>query len=297
MLTLLHSRQLPLQFRSPIAASLSCTVEPCAHRETHQDKLTAVPASLPIAKIKRPKVCQADIKSSRLPIMANTVDSRSSNPSNPSPQKNAVLDSSLSPAAAQSQSQSAVDQQGGTRRSSFNFLRRSSGKSSSEIRGSSSSSRSTSVSKMSRKQKALAQEEALRKQREASMLPRQPPRLPSHSALPQIATFGGEDARPDSIAIVSNKAGAYNTGTYTPNAFNFSRPGTDAAKVTRQQSPAVGAPAVGSSPPPSNYMDYDPYPRTESMTNRGRYSYASSQISTVNSPRRVRRRKDPTPFK
>jgi hypothetical protein len=44
-------------------------------------------------------------------------------------------------------------------------------------------------------------------------------------------------------------------------------------------------------------MDYDPYPRTESMTNRGRYSYASSQISTVNSPRRVRRRKDPTPFK
>ena len=126
------------------------------------------------------------------------------------------------------------------------------------------------------------------------MLPRQPPRLPSHSALPQIATFGGEDARPDSIAIVSNKAGVYNTGTYTPNAANFSRPATDAG---RQQSPAVGAPAVGSSPPPSNYMDYDPYPRTESMTNRGRYSYASSQISTVNSPRRVRRRKDPTPFK
>ncbi|KAG9378580.1 Septin [Pyrenophora tritici-repentis] len=223
--------------------------------------------------------------------MASTDDSRSSNPSL---QKNAALDSSLSPAAAQSSSQSSADQ-GGTRRSSFNFLRRSSGKSSSEIRGS-SSSRSTSVSKMSRKQKALAQEEALRKQREASMLPRQPPRLPSHSALPQIATFGGEDHRPDSIAIVSNKAGAYNTGVYTPNALNFSRPGTDAAKVTRQQSPAVGAPAVGSSPPPSNYMDYDPYPRTESMTNRGRYSYASSQINTVNSPRRVRRRKDPTPF-
>ncbi|KAF3768472.1 hypothetical protein M406DRAFT_44423 [Cryphonectria parasitica EP155] len=40
----------------------------------------------------------------------------------------------------------------------------------------------------------------------------------------------------------------------------------------------------------------DPYARTESMTNRGRYSYASSAISTVNNPRRVRRRKDPTPF-
>lgn len=33
------------------------------------------------------------------------------------------------------------------------------------------------------------------------------------------------------------------------------------------------------------------------MTHRGRYSYASSAISTINSPRRVRRRKDPTPFK
>ncbi|KAJ3472721.1 hypothetical protein NLG97_g10764 [Lecanicillium saksenae] len=32
------------------------------------------------------------------------------------------------------------------------------------------------------------------------------------------------------------------------------------------------------------------------MTHRGRYSYASSAISTLNSPRRVRRRKDPTPF-
>jgi len=32
------------------------------------------------------------------------------------------------------------------------------------------------------------------------------------------------------------------------------------------------------------------------MAHRGRYSYASSAISTINSPRRVRRRKDPTPF-
>lgn len=45
-------------------------------------------------------------------------------------------------------------------------------------------------------------------------------------------------------------------------------------------------------PPP-----FDPYAATESMTHRGRYSYASSAISTINSPRRVRRRKDPTPFK
>jgi len=136
---------------------------------------------------------------------------------------------------------------------------------------------------MSKKQKALAQEEALRKQREAAMLPKQPPRLPSHSPLPQIANFGGEDARPDSYAIVSNRAGHHG---HSP---NFSRPSMD-----YKSSPATGVAATGSSP---SYMDFDPYPRTESMTNRGRYSYASSAISSINSPRRVRRRKDPTPFK
>lgn len=41
----------------------------------------------------------------------------------------------------------------------------------------------------------------------------------------------------------------------------------------------------------------DPYAKEGSMAHRGRYSYASSAVSTVNSPRRVRRRKDPTPFK
>lgn len=140
---------------------------------------------------------------------------------------------------------------------------------------------------MSKKQKALAQEEALRKQREAAMLPKQPPRLPSHSALPQIESFGGEAYRPDSIAIVSNKVGNY--------THNFSRPSMDQPRMAPQHNLAVAPPMPGTSP--SAYTDFDPYPRTESMTHRGRYSYASSQISTVNSPRRVRRRKDPTPFK
>ncbi|OAL56574.1 septin [Pyrenochaeta sp. DS3sAY3a] len=138
---------------------------------------------------------------------------------------------------------------------------------------------------MSKKQKALAQEEALRRQREAAMLPKQPPRLPSHSALPQMETFGGEGARPDSVAIVSNKVGNYN--------HNFSRPSVENYRVAQNPHLSTAAPMPGSSP---SYMDYDPYPRTESMTHRGRMSYASSQHSAVNSPRRVRRRKDPTPF-
>lgn len=37
--------------------------------------------------------------------------------------------------------------------------------------------------------------------------------------------------------------------------------------------------------------------RAESMTHRGRYSYAVSTSSSVNSPRRMRRRKDPTSYK
>ncbi|KAI5806932.1 Septin-domain-containing protein [Geopyxis carbonaria] len=43
-------------------------------------------------------------------------------------------------------------------------------------------------------------------------------------------------------------------------------------------------------------LSQDPYANIGSMAHRGRYSYASSAVSTVNSPRRVRRRKDPTPF-
>jgi len=144
---------------------------------------------------------------------------------------------------------------------------------------------------MSRKQRALVQEEALRKQREVATLPRQPPRLPSHSALPQLATFGGEDARPDSIAIISNRA--ENVPASSAASHNFSRPSVDTYRTATQHATA----GLAHVPPmPGNYMHVDPYPRAESMTHRGRYSYASSQHSAVNSPRRIRRRKDPTPF-
>lgn len=203
-----------------------------------------------------------------------------------SPDPSAVPSIARPPASADANASPQQQQQ--PRRTSFNFLRRSS-----ENR---SSSRSASGGKMSRKQKALAQEEALRRQREAAMLPKQPPRLPSHSALPQLESFGGEGYRPDSVAIVSNRVGNY--------AHNFSRPSADYSPQQQQQRAHMAQPhqpyhsqlpGAGNVSTPS-YMDFDPYPRSESMTHRGRYSYASSQISTVNSPRRVRRRKDPTPF-
>ncbi|KAI3320913.1 hypothetical protein HD806DRAFT_222328 [Xylariaceae sp. AK1471] len=117
-------------------------------------------------------------------------------------------------------------------------------------------------------------------------VPRSPPRLPAlyNGAQSQpLQTFGG-DTRPDSLAIVSGKAD-HSFHRYPPRAsIDPGRP---------SMSSSVANPPV---PPLPNGAWIDPYARTESMTNRGRYSYASSAISTVNSPRRVRRRKDPTPF-
>jgi hypothetical protein len=204
------------------------------------------------------------------------------------PAANSLPSASLDLPATHTPPQSTTDfQQAASRRSSFSFLRHKS------TSGDRSGQRTLSASKMSRKQKALAQEEALRKQKEAAMLPKEPPRLPSHAPLPRIANFGGE-GRPDSVAIISNKVGNF--------SHNFSKPSFD----QHRQPPAHAITTTTTTanipvmpPPPSStqsFMDVDPYARTESMTHRGRYSYAS-QVSTTTTPRRVRRRKDPTPFK
>ena len=117
------------------------------------------------------------------------------------------------------------------------------------------SDRKSSGSRMLRKKSS--EKDDLARQREAGVLPPQPPTLPNFSSYPQLQSFGGE--MPDR---------------------------------SKRTNPAAPPMPVGSSNEP-----VDPYARTESMTHRGRYSYASSAISTVTNPRRVRRRKDPTPYK
>ncbi|GAP92515.2 putative septin aspe protein [Rosellinia necatrix] len=115
-------------------------------------------------------------------------------------------------------------------------------------------------------------------------VPNSPPRLPAlYNGSQPLQTFG-DDARPDSVAIVSGKA---------DHSFHHYPPRASIDPGRPSMSSSIARPPV---PPVPNGGWVDPYARTESMTNRGRYSYASSAISTINSPRRVRRRKDPTPF-
>jgi hypothetical protein len=113
-------------------------------------------------------------------------------------------------------------------------------------------------------------------------VPRVPPQLPNPTPLPTMDGFIG-DGR----------------------GVRYGAPGSYAAASPLHQSSSppsyeVPVPPMPSSPSNMKNGEYvDPYARTESMTHRGRYSYASSAISAsgINSPRRVRRRKDPTPFK
>jgi len=182
-------------------------------------------------------------------------------------------------------------------------------------------SRSVSREAMLRRgSKARQQQQAEleRREREAQMLPKQPPRLPSHHPLASMPTFGGEDARPDSVAIFNGHTQP-NRGpppsSYTHNhaqapaqtAANFSRPGmVSMASSHRDNSSspayALRGASASASPPPAGIATVngdDHTERTGSMTNRGRYDYTAgaAQAGHVNSPRRIRRRKDPAPFK
>ncbi|EXJ64567.1 hypothetical protein A1O7_00904 [Cladophialophora yegresii CBS 114405] len=101
---------------------------------------------------------------------------------------------------------------------------------------------------------------------ETAKVAQSPPRLPNYNPQPLgIQSFGGENYRPRAASKVSTNGD-------------------------------IHAPPVPPLPAHMEKEAVDPYARTESMTHRGRYSYATSVVSTINSPRRVRRRKDPTPY-
>lgn len=140
--------------------------------------------------------------------------------------------------------------------------------------------------KQSKMKQQQQQAELERQQRAQEAASRPPPRLPSHNPLPNIESFGGEHH--NNHAYTDSQA-----PPAVPGTANFSRPGMASPSSPRGQS-------VRNSNAATNGEYYEPSgERSASMTNRGRYSYASStaQTGNVNSPRRVRRRKDPIAFK
>lgn len=119
----------------------------------------------------------------------------------------------------------------------------------------------------------------------------------STSPVPPPSRNGfGREIR-DSVAIISGKFGTSDMST-SPESINGNPrggyvPGRKSTDSVLDRSAANHY--ITSSQVP---FTEDPYAKEGSMAHRGRYSYASSAVSsTMNSPRRVRRRKDPTPFK
>ena len=202
------------------------------------------------------------------------------------------------------------------RRSSFSFLRRSKSRESVARRSESDGKRKLAR----RSNKSQSKKEAAAARERAQQLP--PPKLPSYHNLPRLNSPFDEGGSTTNTTTTtknnSNTASTVNSTTnlnsfppsafsrsnpsrsgYNPNAFyqrynnnNMEKPPGSAQDVPVPRVPESSTGSVMSDKPA------DPYGRTESMTNRGRYSYASTAISgNVNSPRRIRRRKDPTLLK
>lgn len=200
------------------------------------------------------------------------------------PQQRRAVSGSLSPAQDSYQGSSEANHtvNGSLRRKgSFSFLRRS------KSRERSTSGSTTPARKLSKKDRSRVR----RQDKLQEQMPSPPPKIPIIPHPPDLQGFGGEDTRPD---IMSNRAG----GSFKYRLAQKTSQETLGSDMYRGM-PVPPVPPIppipGTATTPKTYIDA--FPRTESLVNRGRYSYASSAISTVNSPRKIRRRKDPTPFK
>ncbi len=160
------------------------------------------------------------------------------------------------------------------RKGSFSFLRRS------KSRERSVSGSSTSQRKLSKKERFRMREQEMMQEQ----IPSHPPMIPIVPPLPNLQTFGGEDERSGSFQHrLAQKASQEAIGSEMYRGMPIP--------------PVPPIPHIPGMIPINRSPYVDVFPASESMTHRGRYSYASSAISTINSPRKIRRRKDPTPFK
>lgn len=156
------------------------------------------------------------------------------------------------------------------RRGSFSFLRRT--KSGTPL----PTPKVPLVGKLNRKRGGSKEHEMSKEP-----IPKIAPRIPDIPHPAQLQTFGGENAKP----ILA---------------------GSGSARIEISPAKNMGYKLYSNVPiPPTPGLAQDlrgEYTdagggRNDSMTHRGRHSYASSAITTINNPRRMRRRKDPTPFK
>lgn len=116
---------------------------------------------------------------------------------------------------------------------------------------------------------------------------------PTPRAAPKLPEFFNNSEQLSKSFAPELQANSTTSGVSSiiPGGYTRESSSRSSAEATRAAASKVPIPPI-----PNN--GFDPYARSESMTNRGRYSYASSSgMSTVNNPRRIRRRKDPTPFK
>jgi hypothetical protein len=120
-------------------------------------------------------------------------------------------------------------------------------------------------------------------------IPSSPPRIPDIPRPMQLQTFGGENAKPGYAGYGPTRTGGGYVGNDAPTSY--------ANPVGFHMYSNVPVPPIPGSLPDGRGGYADPGARNDSMAQRGRHSYASSAISTINNPRRLRRRKDPTPFK
>ena len=167
------------------------------------------------------------------------------------------------------------------RKGSFSFLRRS------KSRDRSTSGSTTPQRKLSRKERIRIREQEMM----AEKIPAQPPRIPNVPHQPDLQSFGGGD----SAAVMSDRS----VGSFQNRLAQKTSQETIGADMYRgmQVPPVPPIPPIPGAIPANKSSYVDAFARTGSMAHRGRYSYASSAISTINSPRKIRRRKDPTPFK
>ena len=178
-----------------------------------------------------------------------------------------------------------VDQNNGrkgslNRKGSFSFLRRRS-----------TSAGSIPQRKLSKKERSKAREREM----SSEQIPSRPPRIPVIAHQPDIQTFGGDEETLNGINVMSKRS----AGSFQHRLAQK----TSQEMVARDMYRGMPVPPVPPIPPipgatPADRVAYvDTFSRTESITNRGRSSYASSAVSTIHSPRKLRRRKDPIPFK